>query len=496
MQQDFAAAYRTLRKQAPSLFIPQSLKATAFDKFVHKLIYDPVLDDGYWSGQELYEVTRSCLMIGAAALNGRNFKLTGMSDSAIAAACSKGFELLSSSPSEGLDQVFDRLAAEARRTPRSLPGSTKTFGKLGIWLSQYSEGPEFYKLRGLLADFLVRRKLVRLGERWIFGLPAPKRTYESISTLTAKFGSSERLLRDALLATGHIGEETQSLADSQVFVDVEEVSAFLDTFSERLNKRQMADHLGVDKRCALILVRDGLLQPEILRTAADGKPLRFFSQRQVEEFRRKAFSFARKGRPPEGTCSILAASGIVHRSLPKLIAHLMAGRLKRVWKTSDRIDDLVVDVAEINALLRPPRPAVYSVAECNKMLRISPKNISLMLARGYLPQEIVVRPSGIGSMRAIPAQAVDDWREKHITAVEICERYNIGIRGMVDRFATFGITPALTTEQVGATVFHREQVTEFLSLSGLARYKSSYYVNNRPPARLRNRKRPQLNLAT
>lgn len=476
---DFAAVYRQLREQRSPLLVPVARKASGFDAFIHGLLHRPSDQSGFWVGQELYEVTRSCLMIGGAALNGRGFRLRGMDDTHIAAACSKGFELLDAPDPLELDAVLDNLVSGAKRTGRSAPGATKSFGKLGIWISQYSEGPEFYRLRSLLADFLVRRKLVRLGDRWILGLPAPKRSYESLITLALEFETSERLLRQALLAGGHIGDEVQGVVDSQVFVEVEKVREFLTAFAERLNKREVADYLGVDERCVPLLVGEDLIQPPIFRSSSDGKPLRFFSRSQVRDFRARAFAMALKGPPPPDALNMLFACRVVQRPLPKLLVLLMEGRLKRVWKTTDRVEDMLVDVDEINAILRPPRPPVYSVEECKKLLRVSPKNIYRMMDRGDLPPVVVHRPSGIGTMRAVPVAAVEEFSKRWITATELSEKYRIGTRGMVPRLSSFAIEPVLTTEQVGVPVYDRRKITAFFAGQGMARYKRTYYVNNR-----------------
>ena len=180
--------------------MPQPKSSNRIAAFIeNRLSGGSAAESEFWRGQTINEVIRSCLFVGALATSGRRYLLRELDSSSTAGI---GFDALDGGPAT-LYSVFDGAMADVDcDATRSVPGSTGALGRFCSDLAKWSSTPLFYDLRQATAKFLVDRKMVRLTDRWVLGVPTPPRNYESISTLATELKTDADVLRATLIFEG------------------------------------------------------------------------------------------------------------------------------------------------------------------------------------------------------------------------------------------------------------------------------------------------------
>lgn len=405
----------------------------------------------------LYAAVKTCEVIGATAMFGRNVHLGKLEFERRADARERGFEIASEG-SDGIKAFLKGLQGSFARSRKGLASYGRVaFETIHRFLTPRKRTSEanvaFAPLRLVVSEFIKENYPLAPGEL-VFDERISVRTLHSVRSLSTETGMNPRrllkLLREARLVT----EDQMDLSDRNVVFDAERARLALQGAQEAMSVKEAAERLGLTKGTTLNLVREGSLRSFL--PATDVKPR--IPGRSVADFMERLLDGAQVVRRSGGRrMQLRLAARELFVSEVKIVRWILEKRLRWVGRLSGAVDcrGVLVVADEVKSLkVRPPLPGL-GMRELALALGTSDWIASALVRHGHLGER---GKADRRMAKRATAEDVQRFKENYVSAWQSSLQLGRHVSILKQEMAERGVKPAFDPKQVDAVFYRRSDV--------------------------------------
>lgn len=412
----------------------------------------------------LYAAAGLCQAIGVSVLHPTRVQVTSLSASELAAAADAGYGIARQGEA-GLVSLLGELH-RAQLDTRGYWGPRDTYGYLYVFLLKTLSDPALDGVRGAVRRFALETMPLDPGTD-LLGEPVPIRRLHTIQTAAVEAGTHNVTMRRLFEERGFApGQDIPSLRDGRVVSGDPALFQLVDDLKTAMRTPDVGRETGLTRLHLASVIDRGHL-PKL--TASDTDRTRHrFARSAVARLMDRFF---------EGAVDVDGPSG---RRLPILDARkaslldiavvhdlILDGRLTWKGRIAGRKDyeALVVDADELIELGRTaPRIEGMSGAQTDAFLRgIDKPVIGKLVEQGLLEAAEVppALPQGCGY--EVNRESADAFMKRCATVGEALRKTKLKKETFVALARGAGIETVVDPDLVGAWIYNRKQVFEWLS---------------------------------
>jgi hypothetical protein len=414
---------------------------------------------GWLDSLPLYAAARTCEMLGAVAVFGRQQNLKYLTDDDWFDAGAAGFKI-----AHGGEASINCFLNELRSTPRKhrhgTNGPQAWFGRFYQWLAFGAPDPAYDCVRDIIAQHLVENAPL-VPEDKLFEKPVLRRKRHSIRTAFLETGLHPTRLRKILAATGHLPPDHSNLSDHEATFDAVATNDLLRRFRTALTHLELSSYLNAHRVQTKQLVDCGYIRP-IIEGSADEIGWRCYAREDVDAFlQRLASDSVSVDRAPPGTFTISDAAKRTCCRTTEIVDLILSRQLKWVGRLSwyHGYNAILVQVSEIRAHVRGRELDGYTLSKVPNSLRVNAHAVNALVEKGILQTNIQRHPVNRSPRRIVTAQELERFRRTYITLFEaagILEMHHLALKRTL---RDLGIKPALDPIEFHASFYKRELIT-------------------------------------
>lgn len=432
--------------------ISRPRKPTPLESYLSERLEGLGTSEGWLNGLPFYAVARSCEVLGAVEISGRNVVFANLTEDGWRDAGGVGFGIMSSGP-EGVRQMLVRLRDEASYGPGSV-GPRALFGQLYNWLSYLTDDRVYDPLRELIREGTL--ETIAMGpEEEIFGRPVGIRRLHSVHSAARAIGAHPKRLRKLLHAAGFISDTDLGKTDDRaVFPADEGLGDFLERARGSMSLKEAGVYINAPRVQMKLLVRDGLIEP-FAKTGAGELSI---AKSDLDAFLKRLLGDATEATEADGDLLTLPkAAKNACRPVAKVVKLLLERRLVRVRHQPGTVGYMsaLVDPSEVRSFVHLEEKGGLSVRETARRMRWSTNVVLALADLGVLPSTTAPNPITRTPQRLISPVGLEEFKRRYIHLHALARErrsYHLAVR---DELEATGIRPAFDPMQVPATFYAR-----------------------------------------
>jgi len=410
--------------------------------------------------QALDAIVRSAELLGAVILYGPRVNLASLTVDQRDAAGARGFTVLEM----GEAQVRSELKAlfEACKCTTSNMGPQKVFGRLYTSMNGRRVNEDYGILRRVLREFIFENFALASGT-YVLGLPLEARRLHTVASLAGETGLDNRTLRHALVAKGLVPTD----AAAGFAFDAEEGRAFAAQVVRKVTVIALPKVLGCSR-----VTCDQILEERIVTPLADGtmyatgRTRKAVDHAEIDDFLGRLTAASRPvSHEPAEMVSVRKAAEKAKRPASSVLHLVLGGYLENVARleANGGIDALRVNPEEVKSAVGQISVGM-SIGDACRRLHIPIDAGWSLVDFGELPVTRIHSPNAQHFVTRCHLQDVNDLGERLVNAGRIAPLLDIPATEIEAKLRRHRIKPAFRWADVGANLFHRDDVKKFFPI--------------------------------
>jgi TniQ len=414
----------------------------------------------FLDGMGLAAAVRTCEVLGAAACFGGAAQLESLDRPQLRAARIRGFEVAGRGD-EGVRELLASMTASYAHGNPSEEGRTarKAFDALHQFLHVnpkrlHWKVAAFARLRAVVRDFIKANFPLQAGET-VLGEVIEERRLHSVASLAIEVRIGVPRLRKILQLKGVIDDVQCRLADSNIIFDAKAGFEAVRESIEALSRDEAAKYLGTGRHQVDMFTEAKLIEP----IASGPLGLRAaFARAALDTFVASLLAHAVTVKRREPHCvSVSQASRRAVCTHAEIATLILDGRLKWVGNLGGKGDyrSVLVDLAEVDALVHGLDPDTMSAAEFARRLGIKPEVSRALVKHGYV--KAVFHQRAGRRVARISSAEVEAFQKRYITLGELRSDLGKHHRAIAKALSEKGIAPAFDLGK-GRSLFYERSL--------------------------------------
>jgi hypothetical protein len=419
----------------------------------------------FLDGMSLPAAVRTCEVLGTAACFGGSVESRTLVRAHLRAARIRGFAIAG----RGEDGVRDLLASmtasyvhrhpsEEGRTARMAFDALHQFLHVNPKRLHWKVAA-FARLRAVVGEFIKANFPLKAGEI-VLGEVIEERKLHSVTSLATEIRFGIPRVKKILRLKGVIDDGQCRLADSNIIFDAKAGFEAVRESIEALSRDEAAGYLGTGRHQV-----DMFTEAKLIEQIASG-PLGLratFAPAALDAFVARLLKDAvtvRRREPHHVSVSQASRRAVCTQA--EIATLILDGRLKWVGNLGGKGDygSILVDLAEIDALVHELDPDTISAAEFAGRLGVKPEVGRALVRHGYV--KAVFRQRAGHRVARISTSEVQAFRQRYASLGEISRDRGLRHPAMRKLLRDADIQPAVDPEKVTAWFYRRRQVAALL----------------------------------
>ena len=396
-------------------------------------------------------------MCGAMAVFGCESNLKKLTEADWQACGTPGYEIAAGGAKAIQSLLTDlRNARPARHATKD--GPRAWYGRFYDWLDSTPD-PAYDPLKHIVREHIVDTTAVGPGDV-VLGAEVKRRRNHSIYTVERDFGLHSQRFRRILLAEGLIRTSPVHVVDHNVIVPVEILRPLLAQIGTLKSVPEVRAYIGAGRVQTDLLIAAGYLTPWGSRTP-NTKLLDMYSTRDLDAFLEALLRNAVRARPvPLRRVGIPEAASRTCCTAMEIVKFIMEAKLSWVGRNpaSHGYMSVLVEIDEVNRALNRPALDGHPCAVVAKRLKTKREVVTKLMERGFIPSKAVSHPRNNYRLRVVPDRAIEDFRLKYCSLVELSRKLRCTTFVVTDKMKAAGIKPAIGRTECGATFYKRHEI--------------------------------------
>jgi len=401
-----------------------------------------------------YAVAQASLALGAFIDHGPKIGLKTLSDDQQRAAGATGFAILAA----GHKSLQASLREGMDRWPKGKAASKVRafFGTFHAWLLYRNDDASYEVLRNAIREIMISSRAMQPGET-IYGIAPGARRLQSVLMASRETGKHPKRLQKALVATGVLDKKAAKVsAHKAAFPTDSDAAEILDRITRCIPKTAARQYINAPRTQFDLLHRSGFIVPfvkpgdTLIRYGFDTLDLDGFLQRLFAHVRDPGADAATYFPIPDAARRALCSAMTV-------VQMILDGRLKRIYRLpgAEGYMSVLVDLAEIQAVLaRPERPGL-SIKQVEKKMRWTSRVINALVENALLPASVIINPISKAPQTIIEPSDLTEFDNTYVALSVLARELGSSLRGMKKGLEGLGIGPAFDPRTIGASFYRR-----------------------------------------
>lgn len=436
---------------------------------------------GHRSGSDLlddmplYAATRTCEMLGVAALFGPRIALRSLADADWRAAGEVGFDVASLG-ADAIAACLSNLMVDHGVANRNL-GPLKVFGSLYRWLRSKESGPAYEPFRAILRQVVIDTIPLSAGTD-VLGVTLAQRRIHSLRSAGAETGQGVKDMRRALRARGVLPATDGRGPGRLVSISVDEVEAARADAADSVPRGVAASMLGVSATAVRRLAAAGLLGNDS-RKGRRTREHRLFSRRDLATFLDRLSGGVTWSEPAGAAmCDLPTAALRTGRDLAAIATMVTEGRLRSVTRAVDGqgVRAIRVDYNEIMRQAEYDRSTGRSIDEVATELRVTRFTALALVNERHLGAAQMQSPTSRRTILVVAASDVAAFASKYASLSTLGKRRGMSVNTLKARLDASGVVPVFPGTRMRSAIYRIAD----LARSGAASVAGAHRTRARP----------------
>lgn len=406
-----------------------------------------------------YVAWRTCEVIGAVDLNGRDAPMRDLSEADWRRAGDCGYAIAASGKS-GVREFLSALAATGDHGREGSAGPQARFGQFFKWLYSMKSDPNYDPVRDLVIDFVADTAAVAPDEM-IFGKQiVPERRRHSIHSVSRESGIHHKRLRRVLSAAGVLPSDSLHLTANAVTFPVAASAPIVDLLQNLITLKQAETYLNAGRVHTKLLAAQGFVEPveghERLELGDQ-----CYDRRQLDQFMKRLFANVVWVKEPEWPqMTIAEAAKRTCCSAMEIVKLILDHQLHWVgsWTATTGYQSILVDVVEIKRLIHGEHGDNLTMRQAASILGTTDRVLSALVENQLLASESQISPKNRCPYIAVPRKSVEAFKAQYASLHELARSRGKHMPILKRELALRGIEPTLRQEQVVASFYLRSVI--------------------------------------
>jgi hypothetical protein len=403
---------------------------------------------------ELHAAIRTCEIIGAVDVFGRNANLRLLNDEEWRRAGASGFGIASGG-AETIETFLNRLQKSYPRTRNGNERPQALFGRLYQWLAFFVRGDAFNPVRTVVGRYIQTRFPVGPGDH-VFGEPVTHRMVHSIYTLSSETGVHPVRLRKTLRAAAIIDDRQMSLTDNLVLFDAERAATVVRKSSGALSLPAAGKCLNASRKQTEMLAQNQFIEPYLPARALSIRDR--YATDELDAFLDRLFAGAEAVRKRRsGMVHIPTAAKRACCSSADIVRLILDRKLSWTGKAAGQRGylSLLVNVEEVRTKVRRPDHGGLTKVEVMKRLHTTSAVLSALIKHGHLTTLPVINPVNRYHQVVISLEEFDRFNREYVSLYVLTQEQGKHFTVVQKALDQRGIEPAFKPRKIGATFYWR-----------------------------------------
>ncbi|SDH32325.1 MULTISPECIES: TniQ family protein [Bosea] len=406
-----------------------------------------------------YVAWRTCEVIGAVDLNGRDAPMRDLSEADWRRAGDRGYAIAASGKS-GVREFLNALRATGDHGREGSAGPQARFGQFFKWLYSMKSDPNYDPVRNLVIDFVADTAPVAPDEM-IFGRQiVPERRRHSIHSASRESGIHHKRLRRVLSAAGVLPPDSLHLTANVVTFPVAASAPIVDLLQNLITLKQAETYLNAGRVHTKLLAAHGFVEPVEGHERLELGDQRY-DRRQLDEFMKRLFANVVWVKEPEWPqMTIAEAAKRTCCSAMEIVRLILDHQLRWVgsWTATTGYQSVLVDVTEVKKLIHREDGDHLTIRQAAEFLGTTDRVVSALVERLLLSSESRISPKNRCPYLAVPRKAAEAFKSQFASLHELARSRGKHMPILKRELATRGIEPALRQEQAVASFYLRSVI--------------------------------------
>lgn len=406
-----------------------------------------------------YVAWRTCEVIGAVDLNGRDAPMRDLNEADWRRAGDRGYAIAGSGKS-GVREFLKAVAATGDHGREGSAGPQAWFGQFFKWLYSMKSDPNYDPVRDLVIDFVADTAAVAPDEM-IFGKQiVPERRRHSIHSVSRESGIHHKRLRRVLSAAGVLPSDSLHLTANAVTFPVAASAPIVDLLQNLITLKQAETYLNAGRVHTKLLAAHGFAEPveghERLELGDQ-----CYDRRQLDDFMKRLFANVVWVKEPEWPqMTIAQAAKRTCCSAMEIVRLILDHQLRWVgsWTATTGYQSVLVDITEVKRLIHREDGDHLTIRQAAEYLGTTDRVVSALVERLLLSSESRISPKNRCPYLAVPRQAAEAFKSQFASLHELARSRGKHMPILKRELAARGIEPALRQEQAVASFYLRSVI--------------------------------------
>jgi hypothetical protein len=408
---------------------------------------------------DFHVAAKTCEIIGAIAIFGRDVVLDKMTDADWQVAGGAGFEIASAGES-AIRAFLSRLQTSCVHNRSGAEGPQAVFGTLYKWIAFGAKDAAFDPVRDVMRRHIIETTPVGPADT-VMGEPVKRRVLHSIHTAAMDFGAHPKRLRKILAAKGLLPAGHESSSDNLVLFDADRAQDVFDSGAiDGLTQKDLETYLGTGRVQAKILVDSGIVKPAVA-VSEPGIGWFAFARKEIDTFLE---NLLRDAKPvdiaAESQVDIPTAAGRANCQSAEVVRLILDRKLDWVGTltSKEKYLSVLVDIDEVKSKTRLTPLDGLTARQVEKALKTSTAAVRALIDNGILKTERRVNPINRCPVDIVPTADFEKFRATYVSLFELAKERGMHHMKLKKELAERNIRPAIDPELIHATFYRCEDI--------------------------------------
>lgn len=405
-----------------------------------------------------YVAWRTCEVIGAVDLNGRDAPMHDLSEEDWRRAGDRGYAIASTQA--GIREFLRALWAAGNHAKPGMAGPQAWFGQFFKWLYSMKSDPNYDPVRDLAIDFVAETAPVSADDKIFDKQIVQQRRLHSVFTASRASGIHHKRLRRVLRAAGVLPPDSDHLSANVVTFPVSAGYPIIDLLQNAISLKQVETDINAGRVHTKLLADHGFIRP------AEGHDRlqlgdQCYDRRQLDEFRKRLFANVVWVEEPEWPqMTIAAAAKRTCCSAMEIVKLILDHQLRWVgsWTATTGYQSILVDVVEVKRLIRGVHGDNLTMRQAAAVLGTTDRVLGALIENQMLASESHISPKNRCPYIAVPRKSVEAFKARYASLHELARSRGKHMPILKRELAMRGVEPALPPNQVGASFYLRSAI--------------------------------------
>ncbi|MCA0998120.1 TniQ family protein [Alloyangia pacifica] len=412
-------------------------KLLAFDQWIEARLAGTDFPETWLDDHPLHAASNFCHLLGAARLRLEDIPQSRVTSEDRPILYEMGFQVAR----HGKEAIRDTFVDLQRKPGAPHDGPKAIFPKLYDRLAyDYKDHPDYEPYRDILRDHIAATWPLGPGDE-LLGQPVTQRRLHSVRTAAHATGIDQRRLRKTLAAAQIVPEADKGLPDAWEVFDAAAAQSVLESVTEFITARDMANAINATRSQFDLLVEDGVLVPDL--DATDVKAV--WHPTQGQRFLDSLLTGAQQLRQAQHGWEHISKSAQRLKVRPiEIIDAIRDGRISRVGNRMEWEGYAAIHVYhdDVVAALQPDPIDAKSIESFARSIGMGrPSHLKRMIEAGHVQTTILKNPITKADQVYFTSDDEIVFRARFMTPKLMAEVYGAPWQRLVRPLRDAGIEP-------------------------------------------------------